>query len=170
MDAHISVQDAPNAPSLSANVSSDLPLARKPVPVYASEPSLPDEEQARMMRTVEEVFHLDESLLDPNSMANSVDFDPDDVSQIELEDQVRRTARLRKILAVLQQLLASGSNCMALATEKLADGCRDCKSEAFLLFMFILFYCFKYLPIVLEYCPLFTPQPSVIPLIIESVY
>ncbi len=53
--------------------------------------------------------------------------DDDEEEEVDLEDQTRRTERLRAVLPTLAHLWYSGSEQMDVATEKLADRSRDRK-------------------------------------------
>jgi hypothetical protein len=84
-------------------------------------------EQNVMMRDIEEIFRLEEEQPKEDQEMGG----DDDEEEIDLEDQQRRTAKLKGILPTLTQLWWSNSEHMDLATEKLADGSRDRESKHF---------------------------------------
>ena len=81
--------------------------------------NLSAEEQGTMMKSILEIFELEEG--EDEEMG---DEDEDEVI-VDLEDQMRRTERLKGVLSTLAQLWWSDSDQMDLAAEKLADGSRD---------------------------------------------
>jgi len=75
------------------------------------------------MRSVVEIFELEE-----DSPHEDVEMGEDDEEPVvDLEDQRRRTERLRVVLPALAQLWWSDSDQIDLAAEKLGDGSRDRK-------------------------------------------
>jgi hypothetical protein len=82
--------------------------------------SLSVEEQSIMMKSIQEIFELQES---QDEEMGEVDEDEEPV--VDLEDQERRTERLKGALSTLAQLWWSDSELMDLVAEKLADGSRD---------------------------------------------
>jgi hypothetical protein len=79
--------------------------------------------QNKMMRNVVEIFELEE-----DSPHEDVEMgEDDDEPVVDLEDQRRRTERLRGVLPALAQLWWSDSDQIGLAAEKLGDGSRDRK-------------------------------------------
>lgn len=82
--------------------------------------SLSVEEQSIIMKSIQEIFELEES---QDEEMGEGDEDEDPV--VDLEDQERRTERLRGALSTLAQLWWSDSELMDLVAEKLADGSRD---------------------------------------------
>jgi hypothetical protein len=90
--------------------------------------SLSIEEQNSMVTSIQNIFKLEEE--DPKEeeeMAEGED-DENEVPVVDLEDQARRTERLKGVLSILAQLWWADSQQMELAAEKLADASRDCKS------------------------------------------
>jgi hypothetical protein len=79
--------------------------------------------QNKMMRSVVEIFELEEDF--PHEDVEMGEDDEEPV--VDLEDQRRRTERLSGILPALAQLWWSDSNQIDLAAEKLGDGSRDRK-------------------------------------------
>jgi hypothetical protein len=89
--------------------------------------SLSVEDQNSMIKSIQDIFELEED--DPKEdeeMATSEDGE-DDEPPVDLEDQARRTERLKGILPILAQLWWAGSAQMDLAAEKLADAGRNRK-------------------------------------------
>ena len=81
------------------------------------------EEQMSMMKSIQAIFELEEEL--PNEDEEMVGGDEEEEPVIDLEDQQRRTERLKGVLSTLAQLWWSDSVHMDLVAEKLADGSRD---------------------------------------------
>jgi hypothetical protein len=79
------------------------------------------------MQSILDIFDLDEEL--PGQPRENEQDDDDTELPIDLEDQNRRTERLRSVYPALDQLWWTGSDYMTGAAEKLADGCRDRKSS-----------------------------------------
>ena len=90
--------------------------------------NLTNEEQIKMLKSIEDVFEPGEDA--PNDDVDIGDDDEEDSAEsaVDLEDQNRRTERLKGILSTLAQLWWVGSEQMDLVAEKLADGSRDRKS------------------------------------------
>jgi hypothetical protein len=86
--------------------------------------SLPRKSQNKMMRSIVEIFELEE---DPSNRDVELGEDDDEESVMDLEDQLRRTERLRGVLPTLAQLWWSDSDQIDLVAEKLGDGSRDRK-------------------------------------------
>jgi hypothetical protein len=84
---------------------------------------LSPESQTRMTRSIVDIFELEES---PN---NDVEMgeDGEEGPVVDVEDQRRRTDRLRGVLPTLGQLWWSDSDQIDLVAEKLGDGSRDRK-------------------------------------------
>lgn len=89
------------------------------------------EEQSHMMKSIQEIFGLEEEApKEDDEMAD--DEDDDEVEEeVDLEDRARRTKRLKGVLSTLAQLWWSDSEQMDLAAEKLADGSRDRELRSF---------------------------------------
>jgi len=85
---------------------------------------LSSESQSRMTRSVLEIFDQEEE--PPNDDVDMGE-DGEEESVVDLEDQRRRTDRLRRVLPALAQLWWSDSDQIDLVTEKLGDGSRDRK-------------------------------------------
>lgn len=91
---------------------------------------LSEGEAKAAMQSILDIFELDEELPD---RARGSEQDEDDSEPVpDPEDQSRRIDRLRKICPALDQLWWTNSDYMTVAAEKLADGCRDCKSASHL--------------------------------------
>jgi hypothetical protein len=90
---------------------------------------LSDEEQSNMMRSIQEIFELEEE--EVNEDQGIDDDDDEEEPVVDLEDQQRRTEKLKGVLTTLAQLWWSNSEHMDLAAEKLADGSRDRKSSRY---------------------------------------
>ena len=80
------------------------------------------EEQGGMMKSIGEIFELEEEVQGEND--DMADGDEEE-SVVDLEDQQRRTERLKGALSMLAQLWWSDSEHMDLVAERLADGSRD---------------------------------------------
>ena len=78
------------------------------------------EELYHMVQTVVSVFELEEGPAVDHEMS-------DEDEEVDLEDQKRRTDRLKEGLSTVAQLWWSGSEYMDVVAEKLADGSRDRK-------------------------------------------
>lgn len=87
--------------------------------------NLSAEEQSQMMKSIQEIFELEEE--QPREDEEMADVDEDVEEEVDLEDQQRRTERLKGVLGTLAQLWWSDSEHMDLVAEKLADGSRDRK-------------------------------------------
>jgi hypothetical protein len=97
---------------------------------YVSNPSsssLNLSAEQNVMRDIEEIFRLEEEQPKEGQEMGG----DDEEEQIDLEDQQRRTAKLKGILPTLAQLWWSNSEQIDPATEKLADGSRDRESKLF---------------------------------------
>jgi hypothetical protein len=85
-------------------------------------------EQTKSMESIQEVFELEEdSPKEDEEMGEGDAEEP----EVDLEDQQRRTDRLKGVLETLGQLWWSNSEHMDVAAEKLADGSRDRTSILF---------------------------------------
>ena len=82
--------------------------------------SLSAEEQSVMMKSIQDIFELEEEPED-EEMGDGDEEEP----EVDLEDQERRTERLKGVLSTLAQLWWSDSEHMDLVAEKLANGSRD---------------------------------------------
>jgi hypothetical protein len=91
--------------------------------------SLSIEEQNSMIKSIQDIFELEQDQED-EEMATGED-DENDEPVVDLEDQARRTAKLKGVLSILAQLWWAGSEQMDLAAEKLADAGRNRKSLHF---------------------------------------
>ena len=87
--------------------------------------SLSLKDRNRLMRSIVEIFELEESSANGDV---EMEEDGDEEPVVDLEDQRRRTERLRGVLPVLAQLWWSDSVQMDVVAEKLGDGSRDRKS------------------------------------------
>jgi hypothetical protein len=85
---------------------------------------LSTENQARMMRNIVEIFDLEE---EPQNEDVEMREDDEEEPVVDLEDQRRRTDRLRGVLPALAQLWWSDSDQIDLVAEKLGDGSRNRK-------------------------------------------
>jgi hypothetical protein len=103
--------------------------------------SLSAEEQASMIKSIQDIFELEEDSKEDEEMATG-EGDENDEPVIDLEDQARRTERLKGVLSILAQLWWAGSDQMDLAAEKMADAGRNRKS---LHFRSITFYSLPFL-------------------------
>ena len=86
--------------------------------------SLSEEDLKAMNKRIQEISQLEE---DDESADVGMDEDAEPV--LDLEDQNRRTEKLKGILSTLAQLWWSDSDQLDSVVEKLADGCRNCKSK-----------------------------------------
>jgi hypothetical protein len=86
--------------------------------------SLSETEQRNMMKSIEEIFQLEEVMADGGNGEEEIG-EADEESTVDVEDQRMRTEKLAGTLSTLAQLWWAGSEHMDLATEKLADGSRD---------------------------------------------
>jgi len=116
------IQVAP--PNLMEWFGYDAGLASSSIPSSAttSISSLSPEDQRRKMESIVEIFDLKE---DHDEEMRDED---DEESIVDLEDQQRRTERLRGVFPALRQLWQSSSDYVDLIAEKLGDGSRDRKS------------------------------------------
>jgi hypothetical protein len=109
--------------------------SRSPAPVSTSSIlsvapgslSLSIEEQNSMIKSIEDIFGLEEDQKEDEEMVTDED-DEDNEPAVDLEDQARRTEKLKDVLPILAQLWWAGSEQMDLAAEKLADAGRNRKS------------------------------------------
>lgn len=85
---------------------------------------LSTEQEVTLMARIEDAFRLEEQ---PEKEDVEMADDDDEEEEVDLEDQTRRTERLRAVLPTLAHLWYSGSQQIDVATEMLADGSRDCK-------------------------------------------
>ncbi|KAL3427756.1 GTP binding protein [Phlyctema vagabunda] len=90
-----------------------------------SNSALTEDQQHHMMASISDVFDLEEE--PPREDEEMVGNEADEEEVVDVEDQQRRTERLKSILATLAQLWWSDSRYMDVVTEKLADGSRDPK-------------------------------------------
>lgn len=88
-------------------------------------PALSEETLKLAMKSVVDLFVLEEDHVDPNAM--DVENEDDEEPPVDLEDQAKRVQRLGDILPALEQLWWNKSEHLAGAAEKLADGSRDRK-------------------------------------------
>jgi len=137
--------------SLQTGPSDSLDLSSTRAPVHTSMSSFFDassldleisaEEQSNMMKSIQEIFELEEEQANEEEQMRDEDEEP----PVDLEDQQKRTEKLKGVLSTLAQLWWSDSDHMDLAAEKLADGSRDRKLifcrlvSIILLFTFYLF-------------------------------
>ena len=89
---------------------------------------LSEGEAKATMQSILDIFELGEEL--PDGPGGNEHDEDDSEPAIDLEDQSRRTERLRSICPALDQLWWTNSDYMVGAAEKLADGCRDRKSAS----------------------------------------
>jgi hypothetical protein len=90
--------------------------------------SLSLKDQNKIMRSIVEIFELEET---PPNEDVEMEGDGDEEPVVDLEDQRRRTERLRGTLPALAQLWWSDSVQMDVVAEKLGDGSRDRKPNLF---------------------------------------
>jgi hypothetical protein len=86
--------------------------------------SLSVEEQTSMIKSIQDIFELEEDPKEDEEMVTDED-DEDNEPVVDLEDQARRTEKLKGLLSILAQLWWAGSEQMDLAAEKLADAGRN---------------------------------------------
>lgn len=120
--------------SLQTGPSDPLDLSSTRAPVQTSRSSFFDasslnldisaEEQSNMMKSIQEIFELEEEQTNEEEQMRDED---EEEPPVDLEDQQRRTEKLKGVLSTLAQLWWSDSDHMDLAAEKLADGSRDRK-------------------------------------------
>lgn len=108
---------------LTSNSSAHVPSPT----VNSGTETLSDEKETRMMQSIEEIFLLDEEPEKEDEEMNGEEEDEEEV--VDLEDQERRTERLKGIMPTLAQLWWAGSEMFDVATEKLADGSRNCECK-----------------------------------------
>jgi hypothetical protein len=82
---------------------------------------LSPESLIKMSRSIMDIFEPEESTNDDMEMVE----DDEEELAVDLEDQRRRTDRLRGVLPALAQLWWSDSDQITLVAEKLGDGSRD---------------------------------------------
>lgn len=105
---------------------------------------LSSKEQAELMAGIEAIFQSDGEL--PSEDQEMAD-DDDEEPKVDLEDQQKRTEKLKGILPTLAQLWWCRSEHIDLAAEKLADGSRNCESMTFsAISIFLYRFCHIYLP------------------------
>lgn len=90
--------------------------------------SLSAETQSRMTGSILQILDLEEE--PPNEDVEMGEYDEEE-PVLDLEDQRRRTDRLREVLPALAQLWWSDSDQIDLVAEKLGDGSRDRKLYPF---------------------------------------
>lgn len=83
------------------------------------------EEQKNMSTSIIDMFRLEEDEKKENGETGEEDEDVEEV--VDVEDRARRIERLMKALPMLAHLWWQGSVFIDEATEKLADGARDCE-------------------------------------------
>jgi hypothetical protein len=120
-----SIQTEPSDPLdlLIQRSTSETPM-NNVLSANSSNVHLSAEEQSVMMKSIQEIFELEEEQANEDLEMD----DDDEEEEVDLEDQQRRTEKLKGVLTTLAQLLWSGSEHMDVAAEKLADGSRDRKS------------------------------------------
>lgn len=85
------------------------------------------EEQHNVMKSIQEIFELEE---EEKASEDEEMNDDDEEPPVDFEDQQRRTEKLKGVLPTLAQLWWSDSELMDVAAEKLADGSRARKSSS----------------------------------------
>jgi hypothetical protein len=88
--------------------------------------SLSLSEETSMIKNIQDIFELEEDQKEDEEMVTGED-DEDDEPAVDLEDQARRTEKLKGVLSILAQLWWAGSEQIDLAAEKLADAGRNRK-------------------------------------------
>ncbi|RDW66446.1 hypothetical protein BP6252_10081 [Coleophoma cylindrospora] len=83
-----------------------------------------NETQGHMIQSIASMFELEE---EPPKGDEEMADDDDTEEQVDIEDQQKRTARLKSALPTLAQMWWADSEHMDLMAEKLADGSRDPK-------------------------------------------
>jgi hypothetical protein len=83
--------------------------------------NLSEEDKLNMSKRIQDIF--DSEPADENQVMGEDD-DEEEEEVVDLEDQERRTEKLKTALTPLAQLWWSGSEHIDLVTEKLADGSR----------------------------------------------
>jgi hypothetical protein len=91
--------------------------------------NLSPKEQTELMAGIEAIFQSDGEL--PSEDQEMADDDDDDEPKVDLEDQQKRTEKLKGVLPTLAQLWWCHSEHIDLAAEKLADGSRNRESMTF---------------------------------------
>jgi hypothetical protein len=89
------------------------------------------EEQNSMIESIQNIFELEEEDQKEDEEMVTGEDDEDNEPVVDLEDQARRTEKLKGVLSILAQLWWAGSEQMDLAAEKLADAGRNRKSFLF---------------------------------------
>lgn len=82
---------------------------------------LTTEQAAAMSKSILDIFELEE---EPPKEVEAMG-DDEEEEDVDLEDQQRRTERLKGVLSLLAQLWWADSDQIDLVAEKLADGSRD---------------------------------------------
>jgi len=123
------------------------------------------EEQNTMMKSIQDIFELEEEQPKEDvEMGES----GEEEEAVDLEDQSRRTERLKGVLSTLAQLWWSDSEHMDLVAEKLGDGSRDRKLDALsfsnqTLYAFLAWFLRRYIKLSLCFSILHSPPHSVTP-------
>lgn len=89
-------------------------------PTDSAKPS--PQEQRSMMDSIIQIFHLEEE--DDEEMRDEGE-DEDGEIEVDVEDQMRRTEKLRGVIDILGKLWWARSEHFETVAEKLADGSRD---------------------------------------------
>ncbi len=114
-------------PTDSLEIFSSRPTPQSVEHVPAEHPPLDTplslKSQTKMSRSIVEIFELEEESTSEDEEMGDDDNEP----VVDLEDQRRRTNRLRGVLPTLAQLWWSDSDQIVLVAEKLGDGSRDRK-------------------------------------------
>jgi hypothetical protein len=121
-------QRTPSDPLDIFRSGNELPSMRNVLNQPSLNISLSAETKTRMTRSILDIFDLEEEPL--NEDVEMVE-DDEEEPVVDLEDQRRRTDRLRGVLPALAQLWWSDSDETDLVAEKLGDGSRDRKLCSF---------------------------------------
>lgn len=114
-------------------LTSNIPSRTTPInPMSISRPlnlnlNLSEGEMLGMLKQIQDIFDSEPD--DENEDQVMADDDEDVEEEVDLEDQQRRTEKLKMGLSLLAQLWWSGADQIDLAAEKLADGSRESKSN-----------------------------------------
>jgi hypothetical protein len=92
--------------------------------------NLSEEEKLAMSKQIRDIFDSEPADED-QVMGEDDDEDEEEYDGVHLEDQQRRTEKLKTVLSPIAQLWYSGSEHIDLVTERLADGSRESKSNNF---------------------------------------
>jgi len=95
-------------------------------PMFGSRPlnmNLSEEEKLAMSKRIQDIFDSEPADED-QVMGEDDDEEEEEEEVVDLEDQDRRSEKLKAVLSPLSQLWWSGSEHIDLVTEKLADGSR----------------------------------------------